>query len=81
VLPNELVDMMVCPKTKQPLIYFPVGPDDPEAFLLCPAAGLRYAVRDGVPVLLVEEAREVAAAQVTQLVARARQLGLRGAER
>jgi uncharacterized protein YbaR (Trm112 family) len=79
VLPNELVDILVCPKSKQPLIYFPVSPDDAEPFLLCPASRLRYAVQDGVPVLLIEEARELPAAQVSQLVARAKQAGLRGA--
>jgi len=84
VLPNDLVDVLVCPKSKQPLIYFPRGEadrDEAEAFLLCPASRLRYAIQDGVAVLLVEEARELPAATVAALVARARQLGLRSADR
>jgi len=80
VLPNELVDVLVCPKSKQPLIYFPRGEDnrdEAEGFLLCPASRLRYSIQDGVPVMLVDEAIDVTAAAVDALVARARQLGLR----
>ena len=83
MLPSELVRVLVCPKSKQPLIYFPRGEtdrDEADAFLLCPASRLRYPVRDGVPVLLVEEAVAVAASAVEALVARARELGLRATE-
>jgi uncharacterized protein len=79
VLPAEIVDLLVCPKSKQPLIYFPRGEadrDEADGFLLCPAARLRYAVRDGVPVLLIEEATAVTAPAVEALLARARELGL-----
>jgi uncharacterized protein YbaR (Trm112 family) len=79
VLPNELVSVLVCPKSKQPLIYFPRGEADREeadAFLLCPGSRLRYPIQDGVPVLLVEEATELTATAVEVLVARAHQLGL-----
>jgi uncharacterized protein YbaR (Trm112 family) len=79
VLPNELVSVLVCPKSKQPLIYFPRGEadrDEAEAFLLCPESRLRYPILDGVPVLLIEEASEVAAAALAALVTRAHQLGL-----
>jgi len=80
VLPNDLVDVLVCPKSKQPLIYFPRGEadrDEADAFLLCPASRLRYLIQDGVPVMLVEEAIDVTAPAVEALLARARQLGLR----
>ena len=80
MLADALLDVLVCPKSKQPLIYFPRGEDDrdeAEAFLLCPASRLRYPIRDGVPVMLVDEATPVEAAKVEALVARARQLGLR----
>jgi uncharacterized protein YbaR (Trm112 family) len=79
VLPNELVSVLVCPKSKQPLIYFPRGEadrDEAEGFLLCPGSRLRYPIQDGVPVLLVEEATALAAATVEALVVRAHQLGL-----
>jgi uncharacterized protein YbaR (Trm112 family) len=79
VLPNDLVEVLVCPKSKQPLIYFPRGEadrDEAEAFLLCPASRLRYPIQDGVPVMLIEEAIEVTAQAVEALLARAHQLGL-----
>ena len=80
MLADALLDVLVCPKSKQPLIYFPRGEEDrdeAQAFLLCPASRLRYPIRDGVPVMLVDEATRVDPAQVAALVARARELGLR----
>lgn len=80
MLPDALLEVLVCPKSKQPLIYFPRGEgdrDEADAFLLCPASRLRYSIQDGVPVMLVEEAAPVDAAAAEALVARARQLGLR----
>ncbi len=80
MLADALLDVLVCPKSKQPLIYFPRGEDDrdeADAFLLCPASRLRYPIRDGVPVMLVDEATPIEAAKVDALLARARQLGLR----
>ena len=73
-------DAWRCPKSKQPLVFFPRGEDDRDeaaAFFLCPASGLRYRVDGGVPVFLVDEATEVAPQEVARLVERARVLGLR----
>jgi len=80
VLADALLEVLVCPKSKQPLIYFPRGEadrDEADGFLLCPASRLRYPIKDGVPVMLVEEATAVDTAALEALVARARQLGLR----
>lgn len=80
MLPADLVDVLVCPKSKQPLIYFPRGEhdsDDGDGFILCPTSRLRYRIDDGVPVLLIEEATEVPEPEVDRLVDRARALGLR----
>jgi len=79
VLADALLEVLVCPKSKQPLVYFPRGEadrDEAAAFLLCPASRLRYPIQDGVPVMLVEEATELEPAAVETLVARARALGL-----
>lgn len=79
VLPADLLAVLACPKSKQPLIYFPRGEgDDSEgtAFLVCPTSRLRYRVDAGVPVMLVEEAEELTQAAVTALISRARELGL-----
>ena len=73
-LPRELLDVLVCPKSKQPLVYF-----ETEGFLLCPASRLRYRIDDGVPVLLVDEATEVAAPEIERLLKQAKELGLPGA--
>ena len=79
MLAEALLEVLVCPKSKQPLIYFPRGEADreeAEAFLLCPASRLRYPIRDGVPVMLVDEATSLDQAAVDGLVTRAKQLGL-----
>ena len=73
-LAKDLLDVLVCPKSKQPLVYFAH-----EAFLLCPASRLKYRIDDGVPVLLVDEAVEVSAAEVDRLLKQAKELGLPGA--
>ncbi|MED5388304.1 MAG: Trm112 family protein [Pseudomonadota bacterium] len=49
--PN-LLDILVCPVSKAPLIY-----DDKAGELKCKASGLAYPVRDGIPVMLEEQAR------------------------
>lgn len=48
----ELLAVLVCPLTRMPLRY-----DAARDELVSEAAGLAYPVRDGVPVMLVEEAR------------------------
>ena len=49
-----LLERLVCPATRQPLVY-----DADAQELLSEAAGLAYPIRDGVPVMLVEEARRL----------------------
>lgn len=51
-LDPALLAVLVCPVTRQPLRY-----DAARKELVSEAAGLAYPIRDGVPVLLVEEAR------------------------
>ncbi|MEP9401426.1 Trm112 family protein [Sphingomonas sp. VNH70] len=47
-----LLSILVCPLTRTPLEH-----DADRGELVSRAAGLAYPIRDGVPVLLVEEAR------------------------
>lgn len=54
-LDPELLAILVCPVTRTPLRY-----DEAARELVSEAAGLAYPVRDGVPVMLVEEARRLA---------------------
>lgn len=51
-LDRRLLALLVCPVTKAPLEY-----DRDRQELVCRASGLAYPVRDGVPVLLENEAR------------------------
>lgn len=80
MLAESLLEILRCPKSKEPLVYFPRGEDgetDEAAFLFCPASGLRYRVESGVPVLLVEEASTVDPKAGQTLLQRAQTLGLR----
>jgi uncharacterized protein YbaR (Trm112 family) len=70
-LPKDLLDILVCPESKQPLIYFA-----DEAFLFCPASRLRYRIDDGIPVMLIEEAERLESPKAEELVAEARKRGL-----
>ncbi len=49
---EELLAILVCPLTRTPLKW-----DEARQELVSEAAGLAYPVRDGIPVMLVEEAR------------------------
>lgn len=52
LIDRELLALLVCPVTKTALEY------DPQAMeLVSKAAGLAFPVRNGVPILLVREAR------------------------
>ena len=51
----RLLAILVCPLTKAPLRY-----DRERQELVSKAAGLAYPIRDGVPVMVIEEARELA---------------------
>jgi hypothetical protein len=48
----RLLDLLVCPLTKGPLRY-----DRARNELVSEQAGLAYPIRDGIPIMLVEEAR------------------------
>ena len=49
-----LLERLVCPVTRQPLRY-----DAAAGELISDAAGLAYPIREGVPVMLPEEARPI----------------------
>jgi hypothetical protein len=50
----KLLEMMVCPLTKMPLHY-----DREKQELVSRTARLAYPIRDGIPIMLPEEAREL----------------------
>jgi uncharacterized protein len=49
----KLLQLLVCPVTKTRLSY-----DAERQELVSRAAGLAYPIRDGIPIMLAEEARE-----------------------
>ena len=49
----RLLELLVCPVTKTRLQY-----DAARQELISKAAGLAYPIRDGIPIMLAEEARE-----------------------
>jgi hypothetical protein len=51
---EDLLAILVCPLTRTPLRW-----DGQAQELVSDEAGLAYPVRDGVPVLLIEEARRL----------------------
>lgn len=50
----KLLEILVCPITKQPLRY-----DKTAQELISDAAGLAYPIRDGIPIMLADEARQL----------------------
>lgn len=47
-----LLELLVCPLTKGPLLY-----DRAHGELISEQAGLAYPIKEGIPIMLVEEAR------------------------
>jgi len=50
----KLLEILVCPITKGPLVY-----DREKQELVSRLAGLAYPIRNGVPIMLESEAREL----------------------
>ncbi len=50
----KLLEILVCPATKGPLRY-----DSAVQELISDRAGLAYPIRDGIPIMLVDEARQL----------------------
>ncbi len=54
----RLLEILVCPVTRGPLVY-----DRAAGELVSKGARLAYPIRDGVPIMLPEEARELGEAE------------------
>jgi len=50
----KLLEILVCPLSKGPLTYNPQAQE-----LISPQAGLAYPIRDGIPIMLIDEARSL----------------------
>jgi uncharacterized protein len=54
MLDKRLLEILVCPRCKGELEY-----REQAGELVCSACRLRYEVRDGIPIMLVDEARKL----------------------
>jgi len=61
-----LLEVLACPEDKGPLLYF-----EDEALLYNPRLHRAYAVRDDIPIMLVDEATAVDDAEHDRLMAKA----------
>ena len=50
----KLLEILVCPLTKGPLNYDPKAEE-----LISEKAGLAFPIRDGIPIMLIDEARSL----------------------
>jgi len=53
---KKLLDILACPICKGPLVY-----DKDKSELICKVDRLAYPIRDDIPVMLEDEARQLAA--------------------
>ncbi|WP_373018755.1 Trm112 family protein [Thiomicrorhabdus sp.] len=61
----KLLEILVCPVSKTKLVY-----DKKNQELISTAANLAYPVRDGIPILLEDEARQISAEEAEQFRAK-----------
>jgi uncharacterized protein YbaR (Trm112 family) len=70
-LDPQLLDILVCPEDKGSLLYF-----EAEDQLYNPRLKRAYAVRDGIPIMLIDEATTVDDAEDERLTALAAERGI-----
>ncbi len=61
-LDQRLLEILACPEDKGPLLYF-----KDESMLFNPRLGRIYPIRDGIPVMLIDEATDVDDAEAKRL--------------
>jgi uncharacterized protein len=71
-LDKLLLEILACPEDRGPLYYF-----EDEDSLYNPRLHRRYAIRDGIPIMLIDEAETVTDAEHKRLMAKAAAEGLK----
>ena len=71
-LDKLLLDILACPEDRGPLYYF-----EDEDSLYNPRLHRRYAIRDGIPIMLIDEAETVTDAEHDRLMAKVAAEGLK----
>ena len=70
-LDTKLLEILACPEDKGPLLYF-----EDEQSLYNPRLKRRYAIRDDIPVMLIDEAETVDGTEHDRLLAKAEAEGI-----
>ncbi|HEX4868754.1 MAG TPA: Trm112 family protein [Acidimicrobiales bacterium] len=70
-LDPQLLEILACPDDKGPLLYF-----EDEDSLYNPRLKRRYAIRDDIPIMLVDEAETVSDEEHDRLMAKADSAGI-----
>jgi len=65
-LDPQLLEILACPEDKGPLLYF-----ESEDCLYNPRLKRKYAIKDDIPIMLIDEAESVDDAEHDRLVAKA----------
>lgn len=71
-LDPQLLEILACPDDKGPLLYF----EDEDA-LYNPRLLRRYAIKDDIPIMLIDEAETVGDSEHERLLAKAEAQGIR----
>jgi uncharacterized protein len=70
-LDPQLLEILACPEDKGPLLYF----EDEDA-LYNPRLQRRYAIKDDIPIMLIDEAEAVSGEEHDRLLAKADAQGI-----
>jgi uncharacterized protein YbaR (Trm112 family) len=70
-LDQQLLDILACPEDKGPLLYF-----ESEDALYNPRLKRKYAIKDDIPIMLIDEAETVDDAEHERLMAKAEAEGI-----
>lgn len=70
-LDPQLLQILACPEDKGPLLYF-----EAESFLFNPRLSRRYRIENDIPIMLIDEAEAVDAAESERLTALAAEQGI-----
>ena len=71
-LDSQLLDILACPEDKGPLLYF-----ESEDCLYNPRLKRKYAIKDDIPIMLIDEAETVDDAEHDRLLAKAEAEGIK----
>jgi uncharacterized protein YbaR (Trm112 family) len=71
-LDPQLLDILACPEDKGPLLYF-----EAEDSLYNPRLKRRYAIKDDIPIMLIDEAESVDDTEHARLLAKAEAEGIK----